>query len=200
MIVFPSSSEMTSLYIGLDDPTLPRAEGLNSNNDGTEQGKGVNVQLLTATFWRDAHLAHMVRNPFPNRNEVTRGSGPSRPRLRSSATCSAAFIAALYVLFVQCGPGSWPGGVHAIFGWSEEGVRVVNVPANGPAHTAGLHENDRVVAIDGVPVAGLSEEQVQKKLTGEVGTIAVLSVLRDGEPLEIKIERAPYKPAKPAFP
>jgi carboxyl-terminal processing protease len=79
-------------------------------------------------------------------------------------------------------------------------MRVVNVPANGPAHTAGLHENDRVVAIDGVPVKGLSEDQVQKKLTGEVGSIAVLSVLRDGQPLEIRIERAPYKQPKANFP
>jgi carboxyl-terminal processing protease len=77
---------------------------------------------------------------------------------------------------------------------------VASVPADGPAHAAGLHENDRVVAIDGVAVEGLSEDQVQKKLTGEVGTIAVLSVLRDGQPLEIRIERAPYKQAKAAFP
>jgi carboxyl-terminal processing protease len=104
------------------------------------------------------------------------------------------------VLFVQCGPSSWPGGVHAVFGWSPEAVRVASVPADGPAQAAGLHDNDRLVAIDGVPVAGLSQEQVQKKLSGEVGSHVVLSVLRDGKPLEIRVERAPYKRPKPTFP
>ena len=142
----------------------------------------------------------MVRNPFPTRNEAPQGDGFQRLRLRSSATCSKAFIAALYVLFVQCGPSSWPGGVHAVFGWSPEGVRVTDVPADGPAQEAGLREDDRLVAIDGVPVAGLSQQEVQKRLTGEVGSYVVLSVLREGKPLDIRVERAPYKRATPRFP
>jgi C-terminal processing protease CtpA/Prc len=114
-------------------------------------------------------------------------------RRRSIRRCSAPFIAALYVLLVQCGPSSWPGGVHAVFGWSSEAVRVADVPADGPAAKAGLLPGDRLIAIDGAPVAGLSSAEVQKKLAGEVGTIAVLTIERDGKPVEIRVERAPYR-------
>ena len=100
----------------------------------------------------------------------------------------------LCALLVHCGPGTWPGGVHAVFGWSEQGVRVAQVPEDGPAARAGLNEGDRLLAIDGVPVAGLSSAEVQKRLSGEVGSVAVLRIERSGETLEVRVERAPYKP------
>jgi C-terminal processing protease CtpA/Prc len=100
--------------------------------------------------------------------------------------------AALWVIVLGCGSPSWQGGIHANFAWSPRGVRVVEVPAGSPAEAAGLREGDRVVAIDGKPVANRSSEEVHAALTGEVGTHVVLSVLRDEKPLELRIERVPY--------
>lgn len=103
-----------------------------------------------------------------------------------------------------CGQG-WRGGIHAQMAWSaERGLRVLEVP-EGPARRAGLREDDRIVAIEGVPVEGRPVAQVVAELRGEVGTRVHLTVehggRRDGgvdaaglETEELVIERAPYVP------
>lgn len=95
----------------------------------------------------------------------------------------------------------WRGGIHAQMAWSaERGLRVVEVP-DGPAMRAGLHEDDRIVAIDGRPVAGRPIADVVADLRGRVGTRVHITVERgahrDGgvdssEETELEIERAPY--------
>ncbi len=67
------------------------------------------------------------------------------------------------------------------------------VPAGGAASRGGLHSHDRIVSIDGVPVATLSEETVRQRLHGEVGSHVRLRVERDGTEREVDIERAPYR-------
>jgi carboxyl-terminal processing protease len=84
--------------------------------------------------------------------------------------------------------------VHAVFGWSPEAVRVAQVPPDGPAAQAGLRDGDRLLAIDGVPVTGMPIAEVQKRLSGEVGTIVTLRIERSEETLELRVPRAPYKP------
>jgi C-terminal processing protease CtpA/Prc len=51
-----------------------------------------------------------------------------------------------------------------------------------------------LVAIDGQPAAGETSERIRERLTGEVGSVVKLQVLRGAEPLELTIERAPYQP------
>lgn len=91
-----------------------------------------------------------------------------------------------------CGPATWTGGVHAHLAWSKRGVRVIEVPPDGPAARAGLLANDQLLRIDGESVAGLSAEQVQRLLAGEVGSTAKVEVLRDGVRQTLAIERVPY--------
>lgn len=71
-------------------------------------------------------------------------------------------------------------------------MRVIEVPPQGPAARAGLRANDKLLRIDGEPVAGLSAEQVQRLLAGEVGSTAEVEVLRDGARRTLAIEREPY--------
>lgn len=91
-----------------------------------------------------------------------------------------------------CGPPAWRGGIHALLAWSPAGVRVVEVPAESPAERAGLLIDDRLVTIDGRPTAGMTSEQVQDRLSGEVGSTVALEVLRGGKELELFIVREPY--------
>ena len=96
------------------------------------------------------------------------------------------------LLLIACGPPSWQGGIHAVLAWSHAGVRVVEVPPDGPAQRADLRAGDRIVAVDGKPVAGRDSRAVQQLLSGEVGSRATIEVLRDGQPLTLSIEREPY--------
>lgn len=53
---------------------------------------------------------------------------------------------------------------------------VMNVRQDGPAHAAGLHHGDEIVAVNGTPVAGKSYEQVVAMIRGESGTPVKLEV------------------------
>jgi carboxyl-terminal processing protease len=102
-----------------------------------------------------------------------------------------------WALVSQCGPPAWAGGIHARLGWSKSGVRVVSLPPEGAAARAGLAVDDRILAIAGKPVRGLSDREVRELLTGEVGSRVVLQVQRGDETLEITVERVPYVRDKP---
>jgi carboxyl-terminal processing protease len=107
----------------------------------------------------------------------------TRATLALTALCSA----------LGCGGSSWEGGIHARMGHSPEGgLRVVEVPADGPSARAGLAVDDVILAIDGAAVDALTPEQIAGHLRGEVGTTVELRVDRAGRPLTLRIERAPY--------
>jgi C-terminal processing protease CtpA/Prc len=106
---------------------------------------------------------------------------------------------ALYALLAACGAPTWAGGIHAVMAWSERAVRVTEVPP-GPAKRAGLRAGDVILAIDGKPVAGLSSREVQRLLTGEVGTLVELEIEREGKRERLRVERAPYEGGTRAAP
>jgi len=99
----------------------------------------------------------------------------------------------LCAILAHCGPPAWTGGIHAQLAWSPRGVRVIAVPSDGSAAKAGLLPDDRLLSIDGRPVAGLTDVQVQERLAGEVGSFVTLTLLRDGSQIELKVERMPYE-------
>jgi carboxyl-terminal processing protease len=99
-------------------------------------------------------------------------------------------LVAAAVAMLSCGI---PGGVHARFGYSEHGLRVVDVDPDGPAARAGLRENDRVLAIDEEDVDAMDGEAIVEKLRGDVGAPVRLSIARESEIVEITILRAPYR-------
>jgi carboxyl-terminal processing protease len=70
------------------------------------------------------------------------------------------------------------------------------VPPDSPAEKAGLRADDRVLSIDGRPTEGMTSEQVQDRLSGEVGSTVLLEVLRGDKQLELYVTREPY--AKPS--
>ncbi len=79
-------------------------------------------------------------------------------------------------------------------GYSETGgLRVVEAPPDGPAARAGLQEDDLITFIDGDPVSEMDMSEVVERLRGPVGSRVTLAVVRDGEELEIEVERRPYE-------
>ena len=73
------------------------------------------------------------------------------------------------------------GGVGLEFGAHGEGLKIVAPLADSPAARAGLKAGDLVVAIDDVPVKGLTLLDGAKRLRGEVGTPVKITIQREGE-------------------
>jgi carboxyl-terminal processing protease len=79
---------------------------------------------------------------------------------------------------------------------SSRGLRVVQIPAGGPAASGGLRAGDTIVAIDGRPVAALPAAKLRALLSGEVGSTVLLRVERAGTLHELALQRAPYRGAQ----
>lgn len=71
---------------------------------------------------------------------------------------------------------------------------IIHVHEGGPAMRAGLLRGDVITAIDGRSVAGAEPINVSSSLRGAPGTSVVLSIDRDGQPLDITLERATANP------
>jgi len=135
---------------------------------------------------------------------AVRSARTAMSRSARAATVGFALLLATGLAMLGCSEG-WRGGIHAQMAWSaERGLRVVKVPA-GPAKRAGLLEDDRIVAIHGVPIAGRPIAEVVAELRGEVGSHVRITVERGGAAdggvpdaaieattEELEIERAPY--------
>jgi len=92
-----------------------------------------------------------------------------------------------------CLSGVARGGIHARMGYSEEGgLRVLEAPAEGPAAHAGLRAGDRIITLEGEPVRGLSLDEIVERLRGPIGSEIEIEVVRDGEPITLRVRRAPY--------
>ncbi len=129
---------------------------------------------------------------LPSRNRKREQRVENAGQGRHPHRYEAFALIALWAILAACGRPTWAGGIHATLAWSPRGVRVIEVPEQGAAARAGLQPEDRLVSVDGQPVAGLDQKQVHALLTGEVGTHVELVILRDDEPVQLRIERIPY--------
>jgi membrane-associated protease RseP (regulator of RpoE activity) len=144
----------------------------------------------------NTHLSRRSPQPFPARGQAN-AAWPRNQRA-GAAIAGARWLPTwgLCALLAACGPPTWAGGIHALLAWSERAVRVTEVPASGPSARAGLRAGDVILAIDGKPVAGLTSREVQRLLTGEVGSTVELEIERDGRRERVRVERAPYETTK----
>jgi carboxyl-terminal processing protease len=66
---------------------------------------------------------------------------------------------------------------------------VVRALPGAPAEKAGLLAGDRVLAVDGTPVAGKTLDDVVKLIRGPRGTPVVLRISRNGPPFDVTVTR-----------
>jgi len=82
---------------------------------------------------------------------------------------------------------------HEHGGIPEEGgepIVVLKLVAGMPGEKAGLKAGDRLVSVDGAPVATAPLKDVVLKLRGEPGSKVAVGVERDGKPIAYQLERA----------
>eukprot|EP00290_Baffinella_frigidus_P013147 CAMPEP_0180143328 /NCGR_PEP_ID=MMETSP0986-20121125/16196_1 /TAXON_ID=697907 /ORGANISM="non described non described, Strain CCMP2293" /LENGTH=183 /DNA_ID=CAMNT_0022086867 /DNA_START=77 /DNA_END=628 /DNA_ORIENTATION=- len=84
------------------------------------------------------------------------------------------------------------GGVGIVFKGTESGGLVVSLLAKGgPAEASGeVEEGDSLVSIDGVPIAGMSDQDLAKRLLGPLGKEVTLGLERILEGGKATIVRA----------
>ena len=68
------------------------------------------------------------------------------------------------------------------------GVYVNSVTPNGPADQAGLLTGDQIVAVDGSPIAGITD--AIQRIRGAAGTPVTLTILRNGRAFSVQLLRA----------
>ncbi|MEM2126544.1 MAG: S41 family peptidase, partial [Candidatus Methanosuratincola sp.] len=83
-------------------------------------------------------------------------------------------------------------GIGAYVKMNEEGIlEISGVFEGGPAESAGLRKGDRVLAVDGVSVIGVSLYEAIGRIRGPAGTRVTLLIEREGveKPFEVTIIR-----------
>lgn len=60
-----------------------------------------------------------------------------------------------------------------------------------PAEDSGVKVRDKIIAVDGQTIKGLTQLEINERIRGEVGTVVTLTIVREGEaaPLNIAIKR-----------
>ncbi|MEM6929240.1 MAG: PDZ domain-containing protein, partial [Myxococcota bacterium] len=69
------------------------------------------------------------------------------------------------------------------------GVELRDIRPGYPAEMAGLQAGDRVVAVDGWSTRHVSTREFVRMATGLPGTPVELDILRDGEPMTVRLTR-----------
>lgn len=81
-------------------------------------------------------------------------------------------------------------GIGAELG-KRDGKLLIIAPINGsPAAEAGLRPNDEIIAINDEEATQLSVDEAVNKIRGEVGSKVKLTLVRDGERLDVEIVRS----------
>ena len=92
---------------------------------------------------------------------------------------NASLFAAMLALPAMAGENF--GGIGVTIYAVNEGVLVSDVIPGSPAAEAGLESKDRIIAVDGVSIAGNDIDASKEVLRGTVGRPVELSVLREKE-------------------
>ncbi len=80
-------------------------------------------------------------------------------------------------------------GITIVSNADKTGMDVPVVEPDGPGQKAGVRPGDVITAVDGKSVANMSAAEVKVLVQGEADTQVVLTILRDGNTLEIPVTR-----------
>ena len=74
-----------------------------------------------------------------------------------------------------------------------QGLDILEVTAEGPAQAAGVLAGDRLIAVDGTDITGMTTADVSTLVKGEEGTFVTLTLLRNEQEMELAVERKRIK-------
>jgi len=101
-------------------------------------------------------------------------------------------VALLTALIVACAPQR--GTIGAILAQDRDGhLFVRETPRDLAAANAGVRPGDEILLIDGKDARAMDDKSVHEALSGEVGTVVKLTLIRDGEIVRVTLERTPAR-------
>lgn len=86
-------------------------------------------------------------------------------------------------------------GIGVIIQKNGEYIQITSVVEDGSAYEAGILAGDLIKAVDGVDMKGLTIDQVQSAVVGEIDTIVEVTVLRNGQEYTYTMRRTPVNDA-----
>ena len=88
------------------------------------------------------------------------------------------------------------GGIGVSIRMEDESALILSVNESGPAASAKIQAEDRLVRVNGAPIAGWTQRQLVDKLRGKIGTKVQFTLQRPGQslPLEVTLTRAHIVP------
>jgi carboxyl-terminal processing protease len=69
-------------------------------------------------------------------------------------------------------------------------LRVVSATEGSPAERAGIRSGDTIVSVDGAPVAGMTNDDVARRMHGAPGTVVAIGIARRSKVETLRITRA----------
>ncbi len=110
---------------------------------------------------------------------------------------SRALAAMLAFMLLGCSASAdrWTGSVDAVFRYrpSDNSTVVHEVRPGSASEEVGLRAGDRILSVDGEDVTAATYDEVRAALRGPVGTRARVTVERDGEVIDLEVERLPIR-------
>ena len=101
-------------------------------------------------------------------------------------------VAMTMILFSCSGTSDkWMGTVDATFKYrpDDRTTSVFDVPRGTKSFAAGFVAGDRVLAVDGEDLTSMSLGEVLAAMNGPVGSVAVVTVQRGAEVIDLEVER-----------
>ena len=113
----------------------------------------------------------------------------ARPARFALIAVSAALVS--FALAASACTSPPPGTIGAGLGRRTDGrVFFRTVPPGQGAEKAGVRLDDELVAIDGKPVRDMGEADIKKAVRGDLGSTFTVTIERDGQRRDVKIERS----------
>jgi carboxyl-terminal processing protease len=190
MLVLVITSLSCSLFAPGNTPA-PLSIAPNLSDSGTPASAGAGVDETFQAFWQAWDIIHEQYVDQPVDDEALM-RGAIKGMLEALGDEHSSYMDPQQYEDANAGLQGEYEGIGAWVSTDEEYLTINEPMPGSPAEKAGLRPGDKVIAIDGEDMTGITPELVRLKVLGPKGTTVILTVVRDGveQPFDVEIQRA----------